>query len=92
MIPGCECPAEQVAIHKAYMSGDRAGTIALYERLLPLIAFQMQTLDFYIACNKALLCDRGLIRSATMRDYPLLSPRSQETLLRYARAALTEAA
>jgi hypothetical protein len=32
--------------------GDRAGAIALYERILPLIAFEMQTLDFYIACDR----------------------------------------
>jgi 4-hydroxy-tetrahydrodipicolinate synthase len=87
MIPGCESPVALVALYKTYASGDRATTVALYERLLPLIAFQLQTLDFYIACNKALLCARGIIRSAAMRDYPLLSQRSLEALFRYARAA-----
>jgi dihydrodipicolinate synthase/N-acetylneuraminate lyase len=87
MIPGCESLMEQVALYTTYASGDRAATIALYERLLPLIAFQMQTLDFYIACNKALLCARGIIRTAAMREYPLLSPRSREALFRYAQVA-----
>ena len=86
MIPGCETLREQVALHTMYASGDRDGAIALYKRLLPLIAFQMQTLDFYIACNKTLLSEAGIIGSAAMRDYPLLSPRSRDAVVRYAHA------
>jgi hypothetical protein len=57
-----------------------------------LIAFQMQKLDFYIACNKTLLCAAGVIGSAAMRDYPLLSRRSRDALLRYAQVVRDKSA
>ena len=67
MMPGCECVAEHVKLFEAYAGGHKDRAALLYQKLLPLFAFQMQSLNFYIACNKEILRHRGLIGQSTMR-------------------------
>lgn len=88
MIPGCECVDELVAIFSAHQAGDLARATGLYRRVMPLLAFEMQSLDFYIACNKELLRRRGLLSCAALRGRPALGPRGMKALLRYATDAL----
>jgi 4-hydroxy-tetrahydrodipicolinate synthase len=88
MIPGCELVAGHVRLFQAYASGDREGAAQLYKKLLPLFAFQMQNLNFYIACNKEILWRRKLIGSTHMRAPIKLGSRSKASLIHYEGLAL----
>ena len=90
MMPGTECVAEHVKLFEAYTNGHREQAVLLYQKLLPLFAFQMQSLNFYIACNKEILCHLGLIGSTYMRAPCRLSAGSRAALLHYARHAITD--
>jgi len=89
MMPGCECVAEHVKLFEAYTSGHRDRALALYQKLLPLFAFQMQNLNFYIACNKEILYRLGLISSTHMRAPLQLGACSKTSLMYYANQAIT---
>ena len=88
MIPGSELVAGHVRLFEAYASGDREGAAQLYAKLLPLFAFQMQNLNFYIACNKEILWRRKLIGSTHMRAPIKLGSRSKAALIHYEGLAL----
>lgn len=88
MIPGCEAPAEFVGIYDAYMAGRREEAVRRFARLQPLLVFQIQTLDIFIASSKAILKSRGIIRSDALRAPNPLGAHSREVLLRHAKHAL----
>jgi dihydrodipicolinate synthase/N-acetylneuraminate lyase len=87
MIPGAECPRELVAILTAHRAGRRDQAIELYRALLPLLVFQIPTLDFYLACSKTILKQRGVLSCAALRAAWPLDAWSERALARY--AALT---
>ncbi len=88
MMPGCECVVEHVKLFETYAGFNKDRAILLYQKLLPLFAFQMQNLNFYIACNKEVLCHLGLIGSSYMRAPGQLSARSKVALMHYASLAI----
>jgi 4-hydroxy-tetrahydrodipicolinate synthase len=88
LIPGCEAPAKFVGIYEAYRSGQRIEAERLFARLQPLLVFQTQTLDIFIASSKAILKSRGIIRSDALRAPNPLSDGSRKVLMRHAERAL----
>jgi 4-hydroxy-tetrahydrodipicolinate synthase len=60
-----------VGIHRAYQRGDRSAAVALFERVLPVLAFANQHLDISIHFFKRLLCAQGIFRTPLVRQ-PIL--------------------
>ena len=60
-----------VRIHRLYQRGDRSGAVALFERLLPVLAFANQHLDISIHFFKRLLYVQGIFRTPRVRQ-PIL--------------------
>lgn len=87
MIPGCEVAGAFAAIHDSHRSGDRAAAYARYQAILPLIAFEIQGLDHFLASTKALLVRAGIIRRETVRGAEPLGPVGLRLLLAHAEAA-----
>jgi dihydrodipicolinate synthase/N-acetylneuraminate lyase len=88
LIPGCEAPAEFVGIYEAYRAGRRDEAARRFARLQPLLVFETQTLDIFIASSKAILKARGIIRSDALRAPNPLSDGSRKVLMRHAERAL----
>jgi dihydrodipicolinate synthase/N-acetylneuraminate lyase len=87
MIPGCESPAEFVGIYEAYRGGRREEAAARFARLQPLLVFEAQSLDIFIASSKAILKSRGIIRSDALRAPNPLDAGSRSLLMRHAEQA-----
>lgn len=70
-ISGVMCGAgtipEMVELWSA-LESDSALAWRLFERLLPLLSFQMSSLDVFIACQKELLAQAGIIYSSAYRQ------------------------
>ncbi len=87
MIPGCEAPAQFVGIYNAFVAGHRDEAAQLFARLQPLLVFEAQTLDIFIASSKAILKSRGIIRSDALRSPNPLDAGSRKVLMRHAEHA-----
>jgi dihydrodipicolinate synthase/N-acetylneuraminate lyase len=87
MIPGCEAPAEFVGIYDAYVAGRRDEAARRFARLQPLLVFEAQTLDIFIASSKAILKSRGIIRSDALRAPNPLGPASRRLLMQHVELA-----
>ncbi len=83
MLPGGETPAQQAAILAAWNAGRHEEAHQLYRRLLPLLAFEMQSLPFVVACCKAILARFGVLSSEASRIGPSLDPWSRDILWRH---------
>jgi hypothetical protein len=59
--------APYLEIYRALAGNDRKGAVALHTRLLPLINFMMQSLEFVIQCEKTVLCWGGIVSSDSCR-------------------------
>jgi dihydrodipicolinate synthase/N-acetylneuraminate lyase len=88
LIPGCEAPAEFVGIYEAYRSGRRNEAASRFALLQPLLVFETQTLDIFVASSKAILKSRGIIRNDALRAPNPLSDGSRQVLMRHAVRAL----
>jgi len=62
-MPGCSLSEPYLEIYAALVRGDRRQAAALHARLLPLINYMMQSLEFIIQCEKTILCWRRMIAS-----------------------------
>lgn len=62
-MPGCSLPEPYREIYNKFSESDREGAAALHARLLPLINFMMQSVEFIIQCEKTILSWRGIIAS-----------------------------
>src|SRR5262249_1046826 len=62
-MPGCSMPEPYLEIYRALAGNDHGQAVALHARLLPLINFMMQSLEFIIQCEKTVLCWRGIFSS-----------------------------
>jgi 4-hydroxy-tetrahydrodipicolinate synthase len=87
MIPGCEAPAEFVGIYDAYVAGRRDEAARRFARLQPLLVFEAQTLDIFIASSKAILKSRGIIRSDALRAPNPLGAASHRLLMQHVELA-----
>lgn len=57
-----------VEIIRRYRAGDRSGAVALFERLLPMLAWQNQHIDISNQFLKLIAVRQGIFRNATLRD------------------------
>mgnify|MGYP003417093694 CR=1 FL=1 len=58
---------------------------ALFEPLLPLLSFQIQTLEHAVLCSKMLLAERGVAIGPSMRmSAPKFGDRSRDVLINHA--------
>ncbi len=83
MIPGCEYIEEHMAIFAAFNQGRPAEAKSRYRRMMPLLAYQMQSLPFFIACNKEVLCVKGIVTTPHVRDMYRMTPRARRLLFEY---------
>jgi 4-hydroxy-tetrahydrodipicolinate synthase len=60
-----------VGIHRRYQAGDRSGAVAMFRRLLPILAFSNQHLDISVHFFKRLLHRQGIYPTARVRP-PIL--------------------
>jgi dihydrodipicolinate synthase/N-acetylneuraminate lyase len=88
LIPGCEQPEHFQQIYLSWVRGDLESARAEFERILPLLVWQFQSLDCFIASVKTILHAQGLLKHPSLRGkrWPL-SRTSQQILLRHARRA-----
>jgi dihydrodipicolinate synthase/N-acetylneuraminate lyase len=88
IIPGSEMPDKYVAIDARYRAGDRSGAYDAFRRILPLIVFQIQTLENFIASSKAILHARGVLSTPQVRIGRTLDSWSRRALARHVWDAL----
>jgi 4-hydroxy-tetrahydrodipicolinate synthase len=62
-MPGSSLVEWYLSIYRRIVQGDQEAAAAEHARLLPLLNFIMQSLEFVIQCEKTLLQWRGIIRS-----------------------------
>ncbi len=62
-MPGCSMPEPYLEIYRALVENDWKEAVARHTRLLPLINFMMQSLEFIIQCEKTVLRWRGIVNS-----------------------------
>lgn len=67
IIPGVDLVDRLVAVYEADASGDHETAAYLFERLLPVLVFEMQSIDHYNACAKRVLCRRGVLERDLLR-------------------------
>ena len=74
VMPGVDTVDLQVRIYEKEMTGDRSDAERLFAELLPMLVFEMQSLDHYNACAKYVLHERGINITASLRmPAPLMS-------------------
>ena len=66
-MPGCALPGLYLDIWRSHQAGDERRSLELYERALPLLVFQMSSLDVFVAVQKTLLHRIGVIESPRLR-------------------------
>jgi 4-hydroxy-tetrahydrodipicolinate synthase len=62
-MPGCSMPEPYLEIYRALAQNDLKAAATQHARVLPLINFMMQSLEFIIQCEKSILFWRGVISS-----------------------------
>lgn len=86
LIPGADVTASLVRAWNAYGSADRSTAESEYQRLLPLLVFQAQSLGLLIGGAKTLLQAHGVVRETTSRHPDAnLSATTRFRMLRLAR-------
>jgi 4-hydroxy-tetrahydrodipicolinate synthase len=88
LIPGCAQPRLFQRIFETWTRDDKESARAAFYEALPLLVWQFQSLECFIASVKALLHAQGLIRHPSLRgrQWPMGST-SQRILLRHAKQA-----
>ena len=88
LIPGCEQPRHFQQIYASWVSGDLESARGEFHRILPLLVWQFQSLDIYIASVKTVLHAQGLLKHLSLRgkSWPI-GRISQQILLRHAEHA-----
>ena len=66
-MPGSALPRAFVDLWRAHADGDASDARSRYERLLPLLVFEMGSLDLFVAVQKTLLARAGVIAFPTTR-------------------------
>lgn len=72
MMPGAACLEIYVRVYELFHQGRKAEAQALFERLIPYLAFAMQHLELAVHIEKRVLQKRGILNSSRMR-LPTLS-------------------
>jgi len=67
IMPGLVAAGRFVKIHKLYLEGRIDEARDIFENILPLVWYEDQSLEFYISCEKELLCHMGVIETSLIR-------------------------
>ena len=67
VLPACSFTEIYVAIHNAYVAGDRKTAQELYDRLEPYLNIWMESQESLLAIEKEVLVQRGIIKSSWCR-------------------------
>lgn len=82
IMPGVAICGKFVEIYEALHNEKEDAARTLFEKILPLVWYEDQSLEFYIACEKELLHQLNVIdASAARRPKATLSPAEKEELL-----------
>ena len=77
IMPGVDTVDAQVKIYEAEAGGDHEDADRLFAQLLPMLVFEMQSIDHYNACAKHVLRRRGVEIESTLRmPAPTSTPKS----------------
>jgi dihydrodipicolinate synthase/N-acetylneuraminate lyase len=88
LIPDCAQPQLFQQIFASWTRGDRDSARQAFYQLLPLLVWQFQSLDCFIAAVKILLHEKGLLKHPALRERPWpIESTSRDILLRHARRA-----
>ena len=68
VMPGVAVVDRFVELYRSFAAGDLGAARGVFENLMPLLWFEDQSLDFFIACEKQILFDRGVIGSTHIRE------------------------
>jgi 4-hydroxy-tetrahydrodipicolinate synthase len=68
IIPGSDLVDWLVAVYDHEQRGEHAEAEQKLAALLPMLIFQMQSIDHYNACAKRVLIERGVLESAALRS------------------------
>ncbi|HEX4488158.1 MAG TPA: dihydrodipicolinate synthase family protein [Terriglobales bacterium] len=68
MMPGAACLEVYVRVYELYTQGKKAEAEALFQRLIPYLAFALQHLELAVHIEKRVMVKRGLLPSARMRQ------------------------
>ena len=84
IMPGVDTVDAQVKIYAAERSGDHREADRLFSELLPMLVFEMQTIDHYNSCAKHVLRSRGVDIDVSLRmPAPAISDTSLARLEAY---------
>jgi dihydrodipicolinate synthase/N-acetylneuraminate lyase len=68
IMPGVATVRQFIKIYDLYMQGKKEDARDVFENILPLVWYEDQSVEFYIACEKELLKHRGIIQESILRD------------------------
>jgi 4-hydroxy-tetrahydrodipicolinate synthase len=68
LMPGCDLAPAFVALHDRWLAGRRDAADALYDALLPYLAYAAQSLDLLILAAKRRLVAAGVFRHGALRE------------------------
>lgn len=67
-MPGCSFPGVFVEINRLFNSGERLNAKLLYQKILPLLTFQLTSLDTFIEVQKIILSDLNIFSTFYCRE------------------------
>lgn len=67
VMPGCAAPGLYTALWRTHQAHDPDGVWSIFQQALPLLAFQMSSLDVFVAVQKLLLHRMDVIASPHLR-------------------------
>jgi 4-hydroxy-tetrahydrodipicolinate synthase len=68
VMPGVAVVDRFVELYRSFAAGNLDGARDIFENMIPLLWFEDQSLEFFIACEKQILFDRGVIGSTHVRE------------------------
>lgn len=87
IVPGAEVVDLLVRIYDADSAGDDQAATDRFRELLPLLLFEMQSIECYAACAKRILAWRGVLATTRVREpAPALPARLDELLAHHVSA------
>jgi 4-hydroxy-tetrahydrodipicolinate synthase len=88
LIPGCAQPKLFQRIFESWSRNDKESARAVFHQTLPLLVWEFQSLECYIASEKTLLHAQGLLKHPLLRGRPWpMGDVSKRILLTHARRA-----
>jgi 4-hydroxy-tetrahydrodipicolinate synthase len=88
IVPGVEVVDLLVRIYEADAAGDEQAASERFGELLPLLLFEMQSIECYAACAKRILAWRGVLATTHLREPAPALPSQLDELLAHHVSAL----